>query len=151
MLYDVPHRNPFRDLVPLAVAYPSLLHIMIANAALHMSMTGKRDRVQAFAAHHVVALAAKQHALEALNRALSHMSLADIDAILGIVLLFVEFDLISSGSNDWRQHVHGTRPLVKMIYEPGSTGTTMTPLRRCLVSNCLVYSSPIPHRNLAVS
>ncbi|WPB05603.1 uncharacterized protein RHO25_010256 [Cercospora beticola] len=135
----------------MAAAYPSLLHIMIANAALHMSMMGKRDRVPAFTAHHVVALAAKQHALEALNEALSHMSLADIDAILGIVLLFVEFDLISSGSNDWRQHVHSTCPLVKMIYEPGNSGTTMTPLRRCLVSHCLVYPSPMPHCDLVVS
>ena len=36
VLYDTPHLNPFRELIPLTRQDPILLQIIVANSALHM-------------------------------------------------------------------------------------------------------------------
>jgi len=67
--------------------------------------------------------------------------------ILAVILLFVEFELLNSGREDWIHHIDGARKIIKKLC--GSNvipARTISPLRRCLVSNCLVYmDSPQPY------
>ena len=71
----------------------------------------------------------------------------DLDVILAVILLFVEFELLNSGRDDWIHHIDGARKIIEKLC--GSNvipARTMSPLRRCLVSNCLVYvDPPQPH------
>lgn len=68
------------------------------------------------------------------------MDSMDVDVTLAVVLLFIEFELIDSGRDNWRYHVDGARTMIETLCQPKiSAQTTMSPLRSCLVSNCLVY------------
>ena len=164
VLYDIPKHNPFRELIPLTHQHPVLLQIIIANSALHMSNACQKSLVLAtptFPLRHRTspltsprssssathqpesyndALAAKQRALHLLKSALTNIASVDIDVTLAVVLLFVEFELIDSGRDNWRHHINGTRMIIETLCGPSiSTQTAMSPLRSCLISNCLVY------------
>lgn len=87
-----------------------------------------------------LALAAKQKALVLLNLALGTMRLEEVDVILATVLLFVQFEVMDSGQDEWTHHIRGARHLIDMVYRSGSNAPeTMSTLRRCLISNCLMY------------
>ena len=86
------------------------------------------------------ALTSKQIALRLLRQALKDMQSIDMDIILASMLLFIEFELIDSGKDDWRLHMNGARSLIDSLplsYDMNTSG--MSPMRICLVSNCLVY------------
>ncbi len=86
-----------------------------------------------------LALRAKQQALVQLNLALGTMGLDDLDVILATVLLFVQFEIMDTGRDEWKHHIRGARSLIDLVYKSGSNAVeTMSTLRRCLVSNCLV-------------
>ena len=167
VLYDIPKHNPFRELIPLTHEHPVLLQIIIANSALHMSNASQKSLLldtPAFPLRHSTslmtsppssssaiqqpdsyndALAAKQRALYLLKSALTSIASADIDVTLAVVLLFVEFELIDSGRDNWRHHINGARTIIQTLCGSNiSTQTTMSPLRSCLISNCLVYIGP---------
>lgn len=165
ILYDNPTENQFRQLVPIALDHPVLLQIIIATSAIRMShasqklghshaMTVSTEAVyqsttstpiqhQDFVAHSEIrshALVAKYKALNLLQSALSNVTPMDLDVILAVILLFVEFELLNSGRDDWIHHIDGARKIIEKLC--GSNvipARTMSPLRRCLVSNCLVY------------
>lgn len=165
VLYDTSQHNQFRNLMPLIHEHPILLDIMVANAALHMTNRGMRSsplfssdnqtislsgtlslqpskgsEIHLPESHHH-ALAAKQRALHRLQSTLATTTALDSDVALAVVLLFIEFELIASGRNDWKHHVNGARAMINELYERSKQGSMneMTPLRRCLISNCLVY------------
>ncbi len=163
VIYDVPNHNPFYDLIPLTKQHEVLLHIIIANSALHMSNASQQLLISDTTAFPLKycpnklgstslgsstiqrpklyqdALTAKQRALRLLNSALNDMASADIDVTLAAVLLFIEFELIDSGKDNWRSHINGARTLIDMLGGSNeSARTTMSPLRSCLISNCLV-------------
>lgn len=160
VLYDVPYDNPFRELLPMTVQNPSLLDIIIANSALHMRNASEMCFITAppspncgfsgfpllpngFTSSHADlyshALFSKHRALASLNSALSNMDMKDLDVMLAIVLLFVQFELMDTGENDWKHHIRGARSLIHMAYRSrGGSDTRMSTLRRCLISNCLV-------------
>lgn len=164
VLYDIPKHNPFRELIPLTHQYPILLQIIIANSALHLSnacqkslasdmttsplrhrtrllglrYSGSSGTQQQESYHD--ALIAKQRALSLLKYALTSIASVDIDVTLAVVLLFIEFELIDSGRDNWRYHINGARTIIKTLCASNiSTQTAMSPLRSCLISNCLVY------------
>jgi hypothetical protein len=86
------------------------------------------------------ALVAKYKALSLLQYALSNATPMDLDVILAVILLFVEFELLDSGRDDWIHHIDGARKIIEKLC--GSNvipARIMSPLRRCLVSNFLVY------------
>ena len=164
VLYDIPKHNLFRELIPLAHQHPALLQIIIANSALHMSNACQKSLVldtTAFFLRHPTsllgspcssssaiqqpesyndALAAKQRALHLLKSALTSIASVDIDVILAVVLLFIEFELIDSGRDNWRYHLNGARTIIERLCGSNiSTQIAMSPLRSCLISNCLVY------------
>lgn len=164
VLYDSSNHNHFRELIPLTRQYPVLFHIIIAISALHMwnasqnasiwdasafSRRRQTDQLssvcssfptvlQSESYHH--ALAAKQRALSLLKTAISNIASADLDVTLAVVLLFIEFELIDSGRDHWKYHIKGARTMIEKLAGINlMTQTAMSPLRRSLISNCLVY------------
>ncbi|KAG4434436.1 hypothetical protein IFR05_010076 [Cadophora sp. M221] len=166
VLYDDAQSNAFRQLIPLSNKYPILLQVIIANSALHLSNayqkslhpikparsplypTGTEEligadsigaRIQQFRAYKD-SLLAKQRSLHLLRSALSDIAAADIDVTLAVVLLLIECELIDSGRNNWRFHVSGARTIMKRLCLSGlSNKTPLSPLRRNLISNCIVF------------
>jgi hypothetical protein len=167
VIYDLPNQNPFRDLIPLTTEHAVLLYIIIAISALHISNASRASiltRVtpspspnpdHSIQMHYYVsmrlsenrpthayqdALMAKHCALQLLNRALNEIKQVNLDIVLASVLLFIEFELIDSGKDDWRLHINGARRLIECLEPlPNTENSSMTSLRRCLVSNYLVY------------
>ena len=169
VLYDTPRHNLFRELVPLTYNHPVLLQTIIANSALHMSnthqksillsgsttpLTGSgssrgqsRDSTASassyFEAYHD-ALAAKQRALQLLQGGLARIASANVDVTLAVMLLLINLELIDTGRDNWRYHIRGTRTLIRTLCGPeGSMKKDMSPLRSCLISNCLMYVDPM--------
>ncbi|EEY22243.1 acriflavine sensitivity control protein acr-2 [Verticillium alfalfae VaMs.102] len=67
------------------------------------------------------------------------MAPADVDAILASVLLLIGFELIDTGRGSWIFHINGARTIIeKLVASAVATETTLSPLRRWLMSNCLV-------------
>lgn len=161
VLYDAPYSNPFRTLIPLTPYYPCLFQIIIATSALHMSNASKGNLAASsinstygeseyslvlksfkFSSenHGDYALKAKHQALGLLNLAINNMRPEDLDGILATVLLFVQFEIMDSGQNLWKDHIRGAKALIGMVFRSESNSSEpMSTLRRCLVSNCLVY------------
>lgn len=160
MLYDTLHSNRFRDLIPMAHQHPNLLHIIIANSALRMSNacqkvsivdTGSLSLSQCRGTRNMPrsgpsltsykhALAAKQLALHLLQSSINTLVPYGLDATLAVVLLFIDFELIDAGRDSWTYHVDGAKKLIKTILEPEKPAkVALGPLRRFLISHCLVY------------
>lgn len=164
VLCDSAKQNPFRQLIPLTHRHPILLHIIIANSALHMANANQKHLPGDTTTHHVSnlslsscasssaiqttesanayrdALVAKQWALWMLRSALTRNSWSDIDVILAVVLLFIEFELLDTGHNDWRCHINGARAIIATLNLANmSTQNDLSPLRSCLISNYLVF------------
>ena len=146
VLYDTPKHNHLRELIPLTHHHPILLQIIIANSALHMSNVCQKSLIinttyttrQPEPYHH--ALVARQRALCLLKSALTSIASVDVDVTLAVVLLFIEFELIDTGQDNWRHHINGARTIIEMLCTSSiSTQKIMSPLCRCLISNCLVY------------
>jgi hypothetical protein len=171
VIYDVPKHNPFYDLIPLTKQHEILLHIIIANSALHMSNASQKLLISDTTAFPVQycpntlgsssfstiqrpksyrdALVAKQRALHLLNSALNDMPPADIDVTLAVVLLFIEFELIDSGKDNWRWHINGARTIIDILCGSNKLAhTAMSSLRSCLISNCLVYVGLLDPKNV---
>ena len=164
VIYDVPKHNPFYDLISLTKQHEVLLHIIIANSALHMSNASQKLLISDTMVFPVQyrpnalgftsssssiiqrpksyrdALAAKQRALHLLNSALNIMFPANIDVTLAAVVLFIEFELIDSGKDNWRWHINGARTIIDILVGSNELAhTPMSSLRSCLISKCLVY------------
>lgn len=169
VLYDAPCSNPFRSLIPLTPYYSCLLQIIVATSALHLSNASEgrlitpssnstygecqpplRSNGLAFSQEKSgdSALEAKHRAQGLLNFAIGKMVSEDLDGILATVLLFVHFEIMDSGQTRWNDHIRGAKVLVDMVYRSESKASVpMSILRRCLISNCMVYGNlqQIPH------
>jgi hypothetical protein len=146
VLYDVPKHNPFRELIPLTHHHPVLLQIIIANSALHMSNASQKSLVLSTKCatrqpeSYQDALVAKQRALCLLNSALSSIASVNVDVTLAVVLLFIDFELLDTGQENWKHHINGARTIIETLCASSlSTQKEMSPLRSSLISNCLVY------------
>lgn len=164
VIYDIPYCNPFRDLIPLTRGYSILFNVILAISALHLSNALQRSVLTrsssgpllhatalnetkcmfmssiSVSSEYKDALISKQSALRLLRQALEDTPSVDMDIILASVLLFIEFELIDSGKDDWRLHVNGARRLIDSL--PSSSDvdlSNMNAMRSCWVSNCLVY------------
>ncbi|KAI1820714.1 fungal-specific transcription factor domain-containing protein [Xylaria intraflava] len=111
--------NPFRELVPMSQAYPALQHIIIAVSAVHYYHVIE-DATSAIAGRShlaqnalVDALTARQDATRELIAFIDHRraddrhaeSQADRAALLATILFFVNFTLIDSGKDGWKNHL----------------------------------------------
>jgi hypothetical protein len=84
------------------------------------------------------ALLAKQRALALLRQALEDVSTIDVDLSIAVVHLFIIFELLSPGGDEWRAHVQGALRLISCLQ-------TLTPrraspaalIRDTVTSDCL--------------
>lgn len=158
VLQDLPTQNPFRDLLSLAGNFAVMLHIIVANSALHMAnasqinsqvrsaksspairkITLRREKLHGASSQaYVDALLAKQKALHALSWAVTEHDSSTVDVVLASIMLFIKFELLDSGKNDWRFHVDGARQLIGYLRQNGKMGSfTPNSLRNCIISNC---------------
>lgn len=144
---------------------PMLLHIIVANAALHMSNASHRSNSDSGSPTssssdistrssqsrwslirepraYRDALAAKQWALSCLRNALLDRSLADTDVTLATILLFTEFELLDSGRDSWTHHISGARQIIEALLHLDRPATVSQGfLRDTLISTCMVYDS----------
>lgn len=159
----MPNLNPFRDLIPLTREHAVLLHMAIANSAVHManryametqSAAVTAQSLKGFAVGQSViqtqplqvlngqaarfyhdALVAKQKALQLLRHALQHVNAGNRDVLLAAIHLFANFELITSGKGDCIVHVEGARRLIECFGTESSP--MMGKLRDYLISDCL--------------
>lgn len=131
-----------------------LQHIIVATAALHMVNAARNNEPSKPADGDTIfatscpsrsrvyhdALEAKQRALEMLSAALMGGSTADRDIILACIMLFIMFELLDSGVNDWRFHMDGARQLMGYLHDNAlSANSTLRDIRSVLTANCMVY------------
>ncbi|KAI1359160.1 fungal-specific transcription factor domain-containing protein [Xylaria arbuscula] len=108
--------NPFRELIPMSQAYSYLHHIIIGVSAVHYYnavryATSERSPVAQTAL--IDALHARQIAIRELIALIEERragnrrgeTQADQDALLATVLFFVNFTLIDSGRDGWKDHL----------------------------------------------
>ncbi|SPO04379.1 related to acriflavine sensitivity control protein ACR-2 [Cephalotrichum gorgonifer] len=141
--HDVPDRNPFRNLIPLAHAHPLLHEVIISTSAAHMCNQARallslnpysnRDIPSRWA---MDSLVAKQKALQMMPAALQAMDTVGYDVILAAALFLVNIELIESGKNGWKPHLEGTRRIMSMIQPLAAADEG---LRDYIMSDCLVY------------
>ncbi|KAI8631814.1 hypothetical protein F5Y19DRAFT_376712 [Xylariaceae sp. FL1651] len=123
--------NPFRELIPMSQAYSFLQNIIIAVSAVHY-YHAIRYASSNIAPHSrlarktlIDALHARQEAIQELiamieRRRSEHdlaQSQAEQDALLATVLFFVNFALIDSGKDGWRNHLTAAGRLLS-VYAP---------------------------------
>ncbi|KEF62003.1 uncharacterized protein A1O9_03575 [Exophiala aquamarina CBS 119918] len=168
--YDIPSHNPYRNLISLTRDHAFLLQAVIANSAIHLSnlhssppslelcssgggtaksITTAADKVSQLRRD---AFNAEQKALQALREAPQPTRGVERDVILSTILLFINFELMSSGKNRWKVHVEGARKIIANFQphkESADTETGM--LHDYVVADCLIYyvlgsafSSPKP-------
>ncbi|KAF2710143.1 hypothetical protein K504DRAFT_476211 [Pleomassaria siparia CBS 279.74] len=163
--YDVPGNNPVRDLIPVVSDSPLLLQIILANSAFHIfnilrepveteSSTYQDDRRPRLIAHYGGpnrlggplkssyrdALVAKQQALSLLAQSVASVNEHNIDQILVVILLFINYALIESGKDKWMVHMAGARKLIHLLGTPSFQQTPTSKLRKCVLSDFLVFS-----------
>lgn len=130
--------------MPLTHQYSVLLHIIVANSALHMFNRSRRGSMTRSKDGEVTkpfldALIAKQRALSMLRHALTQIPAENTDIILAVVILFVEFELLDSGRDNWKYHIEGARKIIRALCQPNLlAGLTTSPIRSCLVSSWIV-------------
>lgn len=142
-----------------------LLHIIVANAALHMSNASHRSVSASISSSssspdtsmrsiqsrwslvrepgaYGNSLVAKQRALSCLRYALMDRSSANTDVTLATILLFTEFELLDSGRDSWTHHISGARQIIEGLLDLDRPRTDSCDfLRDTLISTCIVYDT----------
>ncbi|KAI0599701.1 fungal-specific transcription factor domain-containing protein [Biscogniauxia sp. FL1348] len=131
--------NPFRELIPMSQMHPFLQHIIIAVSAVHYSQamshapTRSPHYAQIAAKALVDALWARQKSIQALLGVLercrdmgwNRTNRSEKDALLATVLFFLNFDLIDSSGDGWREHLKAAGKLLSTHFlQPPSTAST---------------------------
>lgn len=152
--YDIPSHNPYRNLVAMTKEHPFLLQVIIANSAIHISnLHSHRPPIHSvmnemsFAPPDAVistrfkrdALMAEQLALQRLRQALASIDRTGQDVVLTGILLFINFELMSSGKDGWKVHVDGARRIIDDFdFSLVSPSAETTMLHDYVVSDCLM-------------
>jgi hypothetical protein len=162
VIYDGPGQNPIRDLIPATSAYPSLLQIILANSAFHVfnitqdpigqsqyqqeqkpCLTAYYQCVSRFGGpmktSYADALLAKQQALSLLAQSVASVNPSNIDLVLVVILLFINYALIESGQDKWKVHMEGARKLIDLLGTPPYLQQPMSGLRLAVLADFLVY------------
>lgn len=151
VLHDSLYHNHFRELISLTHRNPMLLHTIVATSALHMSNAAQAlspkdisppaedGQPTVIPSAYYDALMAKQRALCMLRMALNDGAQMPLEITLAVVLLLLEFELIDSGRDSWRQHTKGARALIDRIHASNPSGLVIrSSLSMRLISECLV-------------
>lgn len=119
ILYDSPS-NPFRSLLAYAVDNSTLKMSIIAVSARHFANSARSfnqtgDTLSPrFVNANVDALHFKTRAIKALSSSLSHPEPSQKDATMAVILLLIFLDILESGIDGWKCHLHGAEGLVKI-------------------------------------
>ncbi|KAJ5171287.1 fungal-specific transcription factor domain-containing protein [Penicillium coprophilum] len=119
ILYDSPS-NPFRSLLAYAVDNPTLEMSIMAVAARHFANSARSfnqtdDTLSPrFINANVDALHFKKRAIKTLSSSLSQPELLQKDAIMATILLLIFLDILESGIDGWKCHLHGAEGLVRI-------------------------------------
>jgi hypothetical protein len=131
---------------------PLLLHLIVANAAIHLinlftpklspdadshsESSGSAENVVISLRSH--ALSAKSKALGLLNITLRHANSQNWVIALASIILFIDFELISSGKNDWKIHVEGAKRLIACFdVSHVQLDDSVAQLRDFAISDCI--------------
>ncbi|KAL5044591.1 hypothetical protein BDW71DRAFT_185835 [Aspergillus fruticulosus] len=156
---DATDANPFRRLVPLCRDYPILRYAINAAGALHISCLHRRSGDPSVPARTVQprptfassqpdassralidALSAKQKALVLLRQALEDVSTIDVDLSIAVVHLFIIFELLSPGGDEWCAHVQGALRLISYLQRLAPRCASPAALiRDTVTSDCLTW------------
>ncbi|KAL1959932.1 hypothetical protein VTO42DRAFT_600 [Malbranchea cinnamomea] len=166
VIYDVPSHNPYRSLISLSKDHELLRHVLIANSAIEVSNIlsippGSRrtstlslpllpgpvpycnlgSEKEILARVRRDALMAKQKTLQMLREALNDIDKVGRDVVLTCILLAINFELVSSGKDEWKVHVEGATRLIDYlgILPSNASRSTMSSLRDYVVSDCIIY------------
>ncbi|KAF1962288.1 hypothetical protein CC80DRAFT_462308 [Byssothecium circinans] len=162
VVYDTPGQNPMRDLIPAITAHPSLLQIILANAAFHVfnisrdpmsqSSYQQSQRPCLVAYYQAVsrfggpmkssyrdALLAKQQALSLLSQSVASVNESNIDLILTVILFFINYDLMDTGKGKWKVHMDGAQKLINLLGTPRFIQRPMSRLRLHVLADLLVF------------
>ncbi|CAM1502448.1 Fc.00g044320.m01.CDS01 [Cosmosporella sp. VM-42] len=141
--YDVPDRNPFRNLLPMTQAHPLLQQVIVAASAAHMCNQARRflapdsfSRGEGPSPWRIDALIAKQRALQMMPTALRSIESIGGDVILAAALFLVNVELLESGRHGWKPHLEGAGRIMAMIQGVEALDET---LRDYIMSDCFVY------------
>ncbi|SPN96625.1 related to fungal transcriptional regulatory protein [Cephalotrichum gorgonifer] len=159
--HDGPDCNPFRELIPLSLAHPFLLHIIIATSAMHMSnishppittqpplLPDPADHLQCLRATDGISRRAFLDSLVAKDRAIQHLRYVlkdpkgvDRGVLLAAMLFFVNFELIDLGRGGWKDHLHGACRILDLLRPEVSPVKldSRTALHDCIVSDFVIY------------
>ncbi|KAI0856713.1 fungal-specific transcription factor domain-containing protein [Xylaria cubensis] len=129
--------NPFRELIPMSQTYSYLQHIIIAVSAVHYyhAIRNVTPGISTVAQNALIdALRARQDAIREIIDIIQHRhtgarhaeSQTDQDALLATVLFFVNFTLIDSGKDGWKDHLTAAGRLLSLYVPP-----TTAPLSFC--------------------
>ncbi|KAI9037684.1 uncharacterized protein KD926_000100 [Aspergillus affinis] len=160
---DTVNENPFRGLIPLTGEMPILRHILVANAAVHIASINRRvchvsqrqsqlqasiqgsleqPRLSSINTDRAIvdALSAKHNAINLLRFALQNIQTINTDLVVTVVLLFVNFELLVSGKNEWRVHLQGALRLLGCLnLVQGDQSSPLALMRDRITSDCLTY------------
>ncbi|KAL1955740.1 hypothetical protein VTO42DRAFT_8138 [Malbranchea cinnamomea] len=138
VLYDIPHQNPYRRLIPLvkksralssaisAVGACHYMHMCNRNVSLS-SLMNVPSRLRALPKHRVDPdnpnqdvwsvyqhfLMFKHRALRLLRQDLADPSKRADSTIIASILMLLTLDMVESGQGDWKVHVEGAKGLIK--------------------------------------
>lgn len=122
-----------------------------ANSARSFNQTDDASSPR-FVNANVDALHFKKRAIKALSSSLSHPEPSQKDAIMATILLLIFLDILESGIDGWKYHLHGAEGLVKIsqsMLEPGASGHitsdsggTVEETRRFVARQFALYASP---------
>ncbi|KAJ5974205.1 fungal-specific transcription factor domain-containing protein [Penicillium waksmanii] len=119
ILYDSPS-NPFRSLLAYAVDNITLKMSIMAVSARHFANSAwsfnQTDDTSSprFVNANVDALHFKTRAIKALSSSLSHPESSQKDATMATILLLIFLDILESGIDGWKYHLHGAEGFVKI-------------------------------------
>jgi len=161
VVYDMPGRNPMRDLIPVSSTHPFLLHVIVANSAFHVfnitdnpvhQLKYRGEISPTVSTYYQVvrrfgrpfesykhALLAKHHALTLLAKNVASVNASNIDTILVTILLFISYALLESGCDKWKVHMDGALKLIRLLGTPPYLQSPMSRLRQTILSDFLVF------------
>ncbi|RWA03536.1 hypothetical protein EKO27_g11571 [Xylaria grammica] len=153
--------NPFRELIPMSQRYSYLQHIIIAVSAVHYyNAIRNAAPMHSYVAQNALvdALHARQVAIRELIDVIQERcagirhaeSQADQDALLATVLFFVNFTLIDSGKNGWKNHLAAAGRLLSLHGPPTVPLLLASGHGNELQLDC-TFTSPLDLATLSVS
>ncbi|TLD19047.1 hypothetical protein PspLS_09857 [Pyricularia sp. CBS 133598] len=141
VVYDIPTQNPFRGAVQICRPHGSLLHVIVALAAVHRA-SFFRSRGLPTQRCLYDALLAKQAALTQVKKGVANLeNNKDSSDVLTAVVFLINFGLIDSGRDSWKVHIVAAGRLMKMLQQRSSVDedSSILALRDYVMADCLTY------------